>query len=75
MQSLLPKVTPLRKYLNTCYTGTVERFGEYILEQSVLVRALPELIVDEAGWRSNFIAKLRPRFVFSGQTMLKCIFK
>ena len=31
--------------LNTCYTGTVEIIGEYILEQSVSVRAVPELIV------------------------------
>ena len=30
-------------------TGTVERFVEYILEQSVLVRAVPELIVGEAA--------------------------
>ena len=28
--------------LNTCYTGTVEIIGEYILEQSVSVRAVPE---------------------------------
>ena len=27
----------------------VERFGEYILVQSVSVRAVPELIVGEAG--------------------------
>ena len=30
-------------------TGTVERFVEYILEQSVLLRAVPELIVGEAA--------------------------
>ena len=35
--------------LNTCYAGTVERFGEYTVEQSVLVRAVPKLSVGEAG--------------------------
>ena len=30
--------------------------GEYILEQSVSVRAVPELIVGEAGWQSKFSA-------------------
>ena len=49
--------------LNTRYAGIVERFDEYILEQSVSVRAVPELIVDEAGRWSNFSAKLRSRFV------------
>ena len=33
----------------TFYTGTVEIIGEYKLEQSVSVRAVPELIVGEAG--------------------------
>ena len=28
-----------------CYTCTVERFGEYILEESVSARTVPELIV------------------------------
>ena len=28
--------------LNTCYTGTVESIGGYILEQSVSVRVVPE---------------------------------
>ena len=31
------------------YTGTVESIGEYILEQSSSVRAVPELIVGESG--------------------------
>ena len=30
--------------LKTCYTGTVERFSEFIFKQSVLVRAVSELI-------------------------------
>ena len=29
--------------------GTDERFGEYILEQSVSIRAVPELIVGGGG--------------------------
>ena len=31
------------------YTGTVERFGEYILEQSALVMTVPELFVGDVG--------------------------
>ena len=34
--------------LNTCYKDTVERFVGYILDQYV-VRAVPELMVGEAG--------------------------
>ena len=47
--------------------------GDNIIEQSVSVRAVPKLIVGEAGRQSNFSAKPRPRT--SGQTMLKCISK
>ena len=35
--------------LNTCFTGTVESIGGYIIEQSVSVRSVQELIVREAG--------------------------
>ena len=56
-----------------CYTCTVERFGEYILEQYVSVRA--ELIVGEAGAfvgrRSNYSAKLRPRFAYQWPNSVK----
>ena len=45
---------------NTCYTGTVERFGEYILEQSGLVRAVPELTVG-AQWLSGRVLDSRPK--------------
>ena len=31
----------------TCYTGTVESIGGYILEHSVYATAIPELIVRE----------------------------
>ena len=44
----------------TCYT--VESISEYILEQSVSVRAVPELIVREAGRQSNVLAKSHPPF-------------
>ena len=48
----------------SCYTGVVESIDEYILEQSVSVRAVPELIMGEAGRQSNFSAKPRPRFAY-----------
>ena len=32
----------------SCYTGTVERLGEYILEKIVFVGAFQELIVGQA---------------------------
>ena len=50
--------------LNTCYTGTIERFCQYILEQSAAVRAVSELFVGETGATSNILAKLRPRFAY-----------
>ena len=65
------------------YTRTVERFGECILEQSVSVRAVPELIVGvvvgrggsgggcSRMFRQNFVPVLHT----SGQTMLKCMRK
>ena len=54
--------------------------GEYILEQSVSVGAIPGLIVGGGGGggrgrQSNFSAKQRPVLYTSGQTMLKCISK
>ena len=62
--------------------STVERFGEYILEQSVSVRVVTELIVGEAGQflerlgrQSNFSAKLRLHFAYQWPVMLKCISK
>ena len=39
-----------------------ERFGEYMLRQSVSVWINPELIVGEAGRRSSFSAKILARF-------------
>ena len=48
--------------LNTRYAGIVERFDEYILEQSVYVRAVPELIVDEAGAVVEFFGKASSPF-------------
>ena len=47
-----------RLQINTCYTGMVERFGEYIAKQSVAVRSVPELI---GGGGSE---KLRVRFAY-----------
>ena len=48
-----------------------ERFGGYILEQSVLLRAVTEFIV-EAGFTCR-IFQQRPVVQTSGQMMLKCI--
>ena len=48
--------------LNTWYAGIVERFGEYILEQYVSVRAVPELIADEAGAVVEFFGKASSPF-------------
>ena len=48
----------------------IERFGEYILDQSVSVRAGPESKVGAEGW-SNILAKLVPAYHISGQIMLK----
>ena len=42
----------------------MESNGEYKLEQSVSVRAVPELIVGEAGRQANSMAKHRPRLVY-----------
>ena len=39
--------------LNTCYTDTVDRIDGYIFEQSVSVRAVPELIVAKVGRQST----------------------
>ena len=39
------------KTLNPCNTGTVERFGLYIVKQSVSVRTVTEFIV--GGGRTN----------------------
>ena len=50
-----------------------EKFGGYILEQSVLVRAIPEFIV-EAGCSCR-IFQQRPVLHTSGQIMLKCMSK
>ena len=36
----------------------------YVLEQSVSVRDVPELFVGEAERRSNFSAKIHPRFAY-----------
>ena len=47
------------------YTGAVKGFGEYILEQSVSVRAISEFI------KQSFVPVLNA----SGQIMLKCISK
>ena len=50
----------------------VERFGEYILEQSVSVRVVPELDIEEGGCRicrQNFV----PFGHISVQTMFQCI--
>ena len=52
------------KTVNTCYTGTVDRFDEYKLEQSVAVKAISELTVGEAGWWLTFSTKLHPRFAY-----------
>ena len=38
----------------------VERFGEYILEQSITVRAVPELIVGRGGGVKYFGKALSP---------------
>ena len=35
-----------------------------MLEQSVSIRAVPELIVGEVGRQSNFSVKSRPRFAY-----------
>ena len=59
--------------LNTCYTGTVEIIGEYILEQSVSVRAVPKLILGEAGVSPIFRQCLVLVLHISGQTVVKCI--
>ena len=40
--------------VNTCYLSTVDRFNKYIHEQSVSVRAVPELAVGEAGAAVEF---------------------
>ena len=71
--------------LYTCYLGTIERFGEYILTRSVSVTcmAVPEINMREEGelvagfkLRSYFFAKLtHPVLHTSGQTLLKCITK
>ena len=50
-----------------------ERFGGYTLEQSVLVRAVPEFIV-EAGCGCQ-IFQQRSVLHTRGQMMLKCISK
>ena len=46
----------------SCYTGMVESIDEYILEQSVSVRAVPELIVGEAGAAVEFLGKASSPF-------------
>ena len=57
--------------LNTCYTGTVEIIGGYILEQYESVRAVPELIVwARRGRQSNFSALSLSPFCI----MLKCTY-
>ena len=43
--------------LDTCYTDTVGSIGGYKLEQSVSVKAVPELIVGEAGAAVEFFGK------------------
>ena len=43
--------------LNLCYTGTVKRFGKYMLEQSVSVRAVPESIEGQAGTAVELFGK------------------
>ena len=47
----------------------------HILKQSVSVRAVPELIVGEAGRQSKFSTKPHPRFVYQLPEMLKCVSK
>ena len=46
-------------------------FDGYVLDQSVSVRAVPELIVGEAGRRSTFSAKLCPRFAYQWSDSVK----
>ena len=71
------KYTPAgRTILNKCYTDTVERIDGYILEQSVSVRAVPELIIGETGAAVDlFLQSLVAVLLTSDPTMLKCIRK
>ena len=60
-----------RTILNKCYTDTVERIDGYILEQSVSVRAVPELIIGEAGAAVDlFLQSLVAVLLTSDPTML-----
>ena len=52
--------------LNTCYKGMVECIGGYILEQSVSVRAAPELIVADGGAAVEFFDKASSPFCIPG---------
>ena len=50
------------------------RFWDYIVEQSVSVRAVPELILGEVGAAVNFFWQSFTLILLtSGLTMLKCV--
>ena len=51
------------KTLKTYHTGMVESIGGYKLEQSVSIRAVPQLIVGEAGAAVEFFGKASTRFL------------